>query len=83
MMAGSNMSLNPDIPEAHQLRGWYDSNGQGMTFHSFSSAGGQGGSGGSGGSDVVKPISAIKDEQLGMGEKVLRFTGVCEKPNRA
>ena len=72
------MSLNPDIPEAHQLRGWYDSTGQGMSFHSFSSTGSGGIGGGSGGSDVCKPISAIKDEQLGMGEKVFHLLNYAQ-----
>ncbi|KAJ2068850.1 Replication factor A protein 1 [Coemansia sp. S2] len=45
-----SMTVNPDIPEAHALRGWYDAEGRHMSFQSFRGAGGgAGGAGGSGG----------------------------------
>lgn len=36
----STMSINPDIPKAHQLRGWYDSLSDQHQFSSVSSKGG-------------------------------------------
>ncbi|XP_037037026.1 replication protein A 70 kDa DNA-binding subunit [Bradysia coprophila] len=35
--SGTTMKLNPDISEAHQLRGWYDNDGQKQDFSSISS----------------------------------------------
>ena len=69
MMNTSSMTLNPDLPEAHQLRGWYDLTGNNMSFAGFSS-GGPGIPGIPGTKDLFRPISAIKDDHLGQGEKV-------------
>ena len=35
VLASSQMIVNPDIPEAHLLRGWYDREGVSMDFSSF------------------------------------------------
>lgn len=45
MVASSMMMMNPDIPEAHNLRGWYDSSGSGQSFqaHARTDGGGAGG----------------------------------------
>ena len=40
------MIMNPDIPEAHHLRGWYDSEGNSASFKEFHSDGMSGGGGG-------------------------------------
>ncbi|KAJ3084620.1 Replication factor A protein 1, partial [Quaeritorhiza haematococci] len=69
----SNMRLNPDVPEAHQLRGWYDQAVRGHEdqygFNTYSNAGG--GLSGTQGSrkDPVKTIAQVKTDGLGMGEK--------------
>lgn len=34
--SGSAMKINPDISEAHQLRGWYDNDGRNQDFNSVS-----------------------------------------------
>merc|ERR1712038_693057 len=43
-MGGSQQLINPDIPEAHRLRGWFDNVGHSLDFDQFSSdaAGGSG-----------------------------------------
>lgn len=41
--SGSTMKLNPDISDAHQLRGWYDNDGQKQDFSSVSSRNAGGG----------------------------------------
>ena len=55
----STIFINPDIPEAHQLRGWYDNEGSAMDFKNVSArTGGPGGDGKHGGlvrSLVVEP----------------------------
>eukprot|EP00117_Sycon_ciliatum_P047689 scpid61187/ scgid34036/ Replication protein A 70 kDa DNA-binding subunit; Replication factor A protein 1; Single-stranded DNA-binding protein len=61
----SALIVNPDIPEAHQLRGWWSSEGQSMQFNSVSVGGG----GGGGHTNVFKVLSQIKDENLGYSDK--------------
>ncbi|OQV16060.1 Replication protein A 70 kDa DNA-binding subunit [Hypsibius exemplaris] len=41
---GCDLVVNPDIPEAHSLRGWFDSAGAGTAAQSISSGGGGSGS---------------------------------------
>ncbi|CAD6981521.1 unnamed protein product, partial [Tilletia controversa] len=50
LQSSSSMSINPDIPEAHGLRGWYDNQGAGQSFRAYTSAsvGGSGAGGGAG-----------------------------------
>lgn len=36
LTSGSAMKINPDIGEAHQLRGWYDNDGRNQDFSSVS-----------------------------------------------
>lgn len=38
-MGGSQSLLNPDIPEAHRLRGWYDNVGHSLDFNEYKSDG--------------------------------------------
>ncbi|EJU02510.1 hypothetical protein DACRYDRAFT_78925 [Dacryopinax primogenitus] len=74
--SSSQMSINPDIPDAHQLRGWYDSIGNNQPHHTFSSAAGAGAGGDRGqfNRNELKTIAQVKDEGLGMGEKNDFFT---------
>jgi len=46
MTTGSTIEINPEIPEAFALRGWYDEAGSEETFSTFSGSGGAGGGGG-------------------------------------
>ncbi|KAI9099508.1 hypothetical protein DFS34DRAFT_617799 [Phlyctochytrium arcticum] len=65
-MSGSSVETNPDIPESHSLRGWYDSEGKNVATQSYN----PGGAGAGGGRmDPMKLVSQIKDENLGMNEK--------------
>jgi len=66
-MSASTISINPDIPEGHRLRGWYDSVGGSVQFQAFAAnAAPQG----SIRKEDVKTIAQIKAENLGAGEKV-------------
>lgn len=58
------IAINPDIPEAHRLRGWYDATGHGLAFESYSRDGATGSS-----STPMLTISDITDNGLGLGEK--------------
>lgn len=59
----SALQINPDSPEAHRLKGWWEQVGCNLTFQAFVS--------GSGGDrkDVIKTISDVTDEGLGLGDK--------------
>ncbi|GAA6027015.1 hypothetical protein JCM8097_006042 [Rhodosporidiobolus ruineniae] len=68
---GSMLMHDPDIPEAHELRGWYDTQGSTQSFQSFSNNG-QGGAvsaGALGKSDAFKTLQQVVDENLGMSDK--------------
>jgi len=67
----SQIFVNPDHPEAHALRAWYDANGAALTDLqnlSKQSRGGEGGPAGAAGNQR-KTLSDIKDEGLGMKDK--------------
>ncbi|KAL8562549.1 hypothetical protein ACOMHN_045814 [Nucella lapillus] len=69
VMGSSQVMMNPDIREAHVLRGWYDREGSSMDFGSFRSDGP-----GSGGNTNWKTFSQVISENLGQGEKADYFT---------
>lgn len=79
MYSSSTMSLNPDIPEAHALRGWFDVEGSTAEFASFSNTG-MGGAAGAGGAagnirpEEVKTIGEVKDQNIGTSDKMEYFT---------
>ncbi|EIW84857.1 replication factor-A protein 1 [Coniophora puteana RWD-64-598 SS2] len=74
MMSSSLMSISPDIPEAHALRGWYDGIGNEKTFTAQSSAVPLGASFGGFNRSELRHISDVKDSQLGMGDKADFFS---------
>lgn len=70
MVNSSLMAVEPDIPEAHVLRGWYDASAGSLStqFKSFSGSMGSGG-----GSSVFKreeilPLQEVRDRQMGSGD---------------
>ncbi|GAA5888099.1 hypothetical protein JCM6882_000280 [Rhodosporidiobolus microsporus] len=66
----STVQFDPDIAEAHELRGWYDTQGKSTSFASFSSSGGGGGGAAIASKpDEFKTLSAVVDENLGMSER--------------
>lgn len=75
MFSSSTMHVNPDIPEAHGVRGWYDAEGFNKSgqFKTYNAAGlgGTGGGMADGGMNARerKLIQQAKDENLGMSEK--------------
>ena len=66
----SFMELNPDVPLAHKLRGWYDSAGRSGQFQSYSGGIGAGNAG----SNASIYVSQIMENGLGNGEKPDYFT---------
>ncbi|KWU44939.1 replication factor-a protein [Rhodotorula sp. JG-1b] len=64
------VSIDPDIDEAHELQGWYQTEGQNTTFQSFNNAGlGAGAGGATFKTDVFKTLKSVVDDNLGMDEK--------------
>jgi replication factor A1 len=76
VLNSSTVQVNPDIPEAHTLRGWYDQGGNQADIQDISSNQAGGGAGGSGPMTQAnwKCLDQIKEEQLGMGDKADYFT---------
>lgn len=66
-LSGSGCSVDPKIPQANQLRQWWDVNGNNTQTRSLSSAGG--GARGADPFEQRKAVSSIKEEQLGYNEK--------------
>ncbi|PWZ02109.1 putative replication factor-A protein 1 [Testicularia cyperi] len=70
MFSSSTMTINPDIAEAHMLRGWFDNDGAHSEFKPYTNAGGSGGAaGGTGNLAERRTIAQVKDENMGMSEK--------------
>uniref|UniRef100_A0A1A8ET99 Replication protein A subunit n=1 Tax=Nothobranchius korthausae TaxID=1143690 RepID=A0A1A8ET99_9TELE len=61
----STLMVNPDIPEAYKLRGWFDDEGHAMDGESLTQTRGAGGVS----MDLWKTLSDVKNEHLGHGEK--------------
>ncbi|KZT49994.1 hypothetical protein CALCODRAFT_445085, partial [Calocera cornea HHB12733] len=68
--------INPDLPDSHLLRGWYDAIGNTQAYRTFSSAAiaGAGADRGLFNRSELRTIAMVKDENLGMGEKNDFFT---------
>lgn len=69
----STLMINPDIPEAYKLRGWYDKEGHAMEGQSVTEARG----GGGGGNTNWKTLSDVKNEHLGHGDKADYYTCIA------
>ncbi|CAH2048570.1 unnamed protein product, partial [Iphiclides podalirius] len=64
-LASTMIRLNPDLPEAHKLRGWYDNGGADMEVVNISARSGAGG--GAGGEWLT--FAEAEARQLGAGER--------------
>ena len=69
---------NPDIPEAHTLKGWFDQCIESATINDLSSSGGPMGGGGMGGGANLpanwKTLDSLKDEKMGTMDKADYFS---------
>jgi replication factor A1 len=61
------MSVNPDIPDAYRLKGWYDSTGRNDNFSTHQNLASMGSA--TGRKDQVKTIAQVKDENLGVDDQ--------------
>ncbi|KAF8330072.1 replication factor-A protein 1 [Cantharellus anzutake] len=74
MFSGSSMQIDPDSPQAHLLRGWYDSGGKAETFQPQTPGGGSGPSGMSSGGFNHKELYPIAIAQE-------KFPGLRDTPD--
>lgn len=72
LLSSGSMSLDPDIQEAHKLRGWYDTHGRSNTFASHSGMASAGAAGGR--QDPVMTIAKVYEDNLGMSESTDYFS---------
>ncbi len=72
LLSSGSMTIDPDIPEAHKLKGWYDSQGRTENFASHSNMGSAGAAGGR--QDPLKTIAQIQEEQIGMSEEATYYS---------
>ncbi|KAI2625884.1 replication factor-a protein [Hypoxylon sp. NC1633] len=64
LLSSGTMSVDPDIEEAHRLKGWYDSQGRTNSFATHNNMASMGSA--TGRVDQTKVVSQVKDENLGM-----------------
>ncbi|KAK9476941.1 hypothetical protein V1514DRAFT_335409 [Lipomyces japonicus] len=71
MLSASTLTVNPDVPEAHRLRGWYDQEGKTGSFNTMQSISGAAGAGGSlaGRPENLKTIAQVSEQQLGLSDQ--------------
>jgi replication factor A1 len=67
LLSSGSMAVNPDVPEAHALKGWWMDGGAQTSFSSHSQVGPS--SGGAINRDEMRTVNEVKDAQLGMSDK--------------
>ncbi|KAK3301326.1 uncharacterized protein B0H64DRAFT_429213 [Chaetomium fimeti] len=72
LLSSGTMAVDPDIPEAHKLKGWYESQGKRDTFATHENLSSLGAAAGQ--KDALKLIAQIKSENLGVDDTVVYFT---------
>ncbi|XP_038615102.1 replication protein A 70 kDa DNA-binding subunit [Tachyglossus aculeatus] len=74
VLSSSTVIMNPDIPEAFKLRGWFDAEGKALDCISISDL--RSGGGGGGSNTNWKTLYEVKAENLGHGDKAEYFSCV-------
>lgn len=74
LLSSGSMNVDPDIDEAHKLKGWYDAQGRQDTFTSHANVMGGTMSLAGGRKDDFKTVAQVRDEQLGMSENTDYFS---------
>lgn len=74
LLSSGSLSANPDMPEAHRLKGWFEDPGRSDNFATHANVQGTSAPGAGSRSDPFRIISQIKDEQLGMSESADFFS---------
>lgn len=71
LLASSQMIIDPDVREAHLLKGWWQREGQNKEFMAYRS---EGGSGAAGSATNWKTFGQLRTENIGHGDKPDYFT---------
>lgn len=75
LLSSGTMNVDPDIDEAHKLKGWYDGSGRNEQFQShINTMSTVTAAGGASERNAYKTIAQVRDENLGMGENTDWFT---------
>ncbi|KAL5511367.1 STE23_2 [Sanghuangporus vaninii] len=74
MLNSTHMAVNPDITEAHILRGWFDSLNAAPAFKSHSGAAGIGSGSATFRRDQMLPLAQVRDSQIGMTDGGEQFS---------
>ncbi|KAH9945846.1 replication factor-a protein [Epithele typhae] len=69
MVSSSTMVVNPDIPEAHHLRGWFDATGSEQTFQAHTNTMSSGGGGVAFDRAEIRNLNDVRTSELGMSDK--------------
>ncbi|KAF9887566.1 Replication factor A protein 1 [Aspergillus nanangensis] len=72
LLSSGSMTADPDIEEAHKLRGWYDAQGRDENFNSHASLSNAATS--TMKADNFKTVAQVREEQLGMSEEAVYFS---------
>lgn len=64
LLSSGTMAIDPDIPEAHKLKGWYDASGKNNTFATHTNMSSAGAAGGR--SEEVWTVSQAKADHVGV-----------------
>ncbi|KAI0306720.1 replication factor-a protein [Multifurca ochricompacta] len=69
LLSSGAMTIGPDIPEAHTLKGWYMDGGAQASFNSHTQARSLSGPGGTINRSDMRTINDVREAQLGMSDK--------------
>lgn len=72
LLSSGSITVDPDIEEAHRLKGWYDAQGRTETFTSHAALSNAPSS--TTRTDLFKTIAQVREEQLGMSEEASFFS---------
>ncbi|EXJ61428.1 replication factor A1 [Cladophialophora psammophila CBS 110553] len=74
LLSSGSVTANPDMPEAHRLKGWYEDQGRSGNFATHANIQGTVAAAGGSRGDPFKTISQVKEEQLGMSDNADFFS---------
>ncbi|KIW24383.1 uncharacterized protein PV07_10101 [Cladophialophora immunda] len=74
LLSSGSVTANPDMPEAHRLKGWYEDQGRSGSFATHANIQGTVAAGAGSRGDPFKTIAQVKDEQLGMSDNADFFS---------
>ncbi|PLB50511.1 single-stranded DNA-binding replication protein A [Aspergillus steynii IBT 23096] len=72
LLSSGSMAVDPDIEEAHKLKGWYDAQGRVEVFTSHASV--LGASTSTSKAEQFKTVAQVREEQLGMSDDAVYFS---------